>query len=120
MTRVATIYGKRFKIAQNRGKPRVWIEGKFLLAAGIERGQKFNREISTEVDGVHFDTVFMRLEFEPDGKHTVAGTETRPIIDLNGAYLSPLFEGCTHYKAEICVAKGFEEHSVTIYIEGVR
>ena len=104
------IKSKCFKIAHNRGKPRVWIEGKFLIEAGIKRGQHFSKSIEDNT---------MRLELDEDGRHTVAGTEARPIIDLNGKYLIDLFKGCSHYWAQIYSRSGFEDNSKLIYIEGL-
>ena len=92
---------KIFKIAHNRGKPRVWIEGKFLLNAGLTRGMKFRR-IMPEVDQSERDyPIQMTLRFDDLGNHTIAGSDTRPIIDLNGNYLYKIFTGFTHYQASI-------------------
>ena len=90
---------KIFKIAHNRGKPRVWIEGKFLLDNEIVRGMKFRR-IMPHVEQSDRDyPLQMTLSFDDLGNHTVAGSETRPIIDLNGNYLNKIFTGFTHYEA---------------------
>ena len=61
----------------------------------------------------------LQLSFTSNGKHTVAGTAARPIIDLNGNYLIQIFENCTHYQAMITTRKGFEENTISIWIEGV-
>ena len=90
---------KIFKIAQNRGKPRVWMEGKFLLDNDITKGMKFDRLMPHNEQSERDYPLQMTLFFHSNGKHTVAGSDTRPIIDLNGAYLNQIFEGCTHYKA---------------------
>jgi len=91
---------KIFKIAQNRGKPRVWIEGKFLLDNGIVRGMKFRRTMPHVEQSERDYPLAMTLSFDDFGNHTVAGSETRPIIDLNGNYLNQIFTGFTHYIAE--------------------
>ena len=115
LSSMTTARKKTFKIAHNRGKPRVWIEGKFLLDSGIHRGMKFNKHFpdpkDTEQD--------MLLSFSSNGKHTVAGTDARPIIDLNGNYLNQIFTGYTHYLTEIIQRKGFEDNSISIWIVGV-
>tara|TARA_R100000734_G_C3301871_1_gene92450 strand:+ start:160 stop:501 length:342 start_codon:yes stop_codon:yes gene_type:complete len=90
---------KVYKIAHNRGKPRVWMEGKFLLDHDIIKGMKFDRLMPHAEQGERDYPLQMTLVFHSKGKHTVAGSETRPIIDLNAAYLNQIFEGCTHYKA---------------------
>jgi len=117
MTRQTANYSKLFRIAYNRGRPRVWIEGKFLTVSGISTGMRFDRT---------FDDGAMILTFGPTGKHKVSGTTARPIIDLNGAYLIDLFklnekieaDRATHYRATIYQTVAFEENSLTIYIEG--
>ena len=81
---------KMYKVGTNRGHKRVWIEGNMLLSFGFTRGLRFAR---TMRDGK------MYLIQDPQGKHRVAGTEARPIIDLNGQYLDDLFHGYTHYNA---------------------
>ena len=117
MTRQTTSWSKVFRITYNRGRPRVWIEGKFLTNSGISSGMVFDRT---------FDDGAMILTFGATGKHKVSGNAQRPIIDLNGAYLIDLFklnekieaDRATHYRATIYHSVGFEENSLTIYIEG--
>ena len=93
---------KIFKIAHNRGKPRVWIEGKFLLDNGIIKGMTFDKELPHVEQSERDYPLQMTLYFFNSlGNHTVAGSDTRPIIDLNGAYLNQIFEGFTHYEAQI-------------------
>jgi len=117
MTSKTASASKVFRIAHNRGKPRVWIEGNFLAASGIFTGMRFDRT---------FDDGAMILTFGATGKHRVSGSAQRPIIDLNGAYLIDLFklnetieaDRATHYRATIYHSVAFEENSLTIYIEG--
>ena len=81
---------KMYKVGTNRGHKRVWIEGNMLLSFGFTRGLRFARTMRGGK---------MYLIQDPQGKHRVAGTEARPIIDLNGQYLDDLFHGYTHYDA---------------------
>tara|TARA_R110002074_G_scaffold356800_1_gene529054 strand:- start:287 stop:622 length:336 start_codon:yes stop_codon:yes gene_type:complete len=83
-------FTKTYKVGKNRGHNRVWIEGTMLLSFGFTRGLSFSRTMRDDK---------MILVQEPEGKHTVAGTEARPIIDLNGKYLDELLYGFTHYDA---------------------
>lgn len=92
---------KIFKIAHNRGKPRVWIEGKFLLNNGIIKGMKFDRLMPHVEQSDRDYPLQMTLDFHSKGNHTVAGSDTRPIIDLNGNYLNQIFTGFTHYETQI-------------------
>lgn len=117
MTSKTASASKVFRIAHNRGRPRVWIEGGFLTASGISTGMVFDRT---------FDDGAMILTFGETGKHKVSGSAQRPIIDLNGAYLIDLFklsetieaDRATHYRATIYHTVAFEQNSLTIYIEG--
>jgi DNA (cytosine-5)-methyltransferase 1 len=64
-----------YTIRENRGRPRIWLEGKRLTAMGISRGDRF---ITHKVeDGVN-------IEINPDGRRKVSGKGDRPIIDIVG------------------------------------
>lgn len=62
------------KIGRNRGRPRIWLEGKMLATSGWVRGTRFT---ATFADG--------RLTYtrDPAGPRGVAGSPERPIIDTN-------------------------------------
>jgi DNA (cytosine-5)-methyltransferase 1 len=65
------------KIGQNKGKPRLWLEGDILATNGFAWGTRYN---VTPSDGV---ITITRID---DGKRKVAGKAVRPVIDiLNGA-----------------------------------
>lgn len=66
------------KIGRNRGKPRLWIEGKVLLDAGFPNGAHWT--LSQHGKGL---TIYI----DPEGKRRIAGTPDRPIIDIAGASL---------------------------------
>jgi hypothetical protein len=66
---------KRFKLGTHRGARRVWIQGTQLTAAGFARGRAYT--VVTFPDGG------MELSLTPDGERRVAGTDKRPIIDIN-------------------------------------
>ena len=82
---------KIYKSGTNKGNRRIWIEGSVLLQFGFVRGLRFDKAIVADRSIV--------LSVQPDGKHRVAGTDTRPIIDLNGKYLNDLFGSRTHFRA---------------------
>jgi|TARA_R110000851_G_scaffold211779_1_gene364456 hypothetical protein len=92
---------KTYKVGSNRGHKRVWIEGPMLLNIGFKKGIVFSRVMHEELK-----YVTMELTADPFGKHKIAGTEARPIIDLNGKYLDELFYGYTHYEATFNVLSG--------------
>lgn len=71
------------KIGLNRGKPRLWIEGKALLDVGFKKGDAFGVVVAGKVVTIHS---------EVDGKRHIAGTVERPIIDVNS---SAVLDGLT-------------------------
>lgn len=71
------------KRGMNRGRPRIWLEGKILREAGFFRGAKF--KICTH-------DASLELVFDPEGKRKVSGKADKPIIDIMGATLGPLQE----------------------------
>lgn len=80
----------KFKTCKNKGHDRIWIEGSRLIQAGWNNGDRFNREL---VDGV------LELRRHPEGKHKIAGTPDRPIIDLCGQHVTSYMEGAAEYTA---------------------
>lgn len=75
-------------IGQNRGKPRIWLEGTQTERAGFEAGQRYD----ISVDG---RTVV--LQANPDGSRVVSGKRigerNNPIIDINSEKLLAVFDG---------------------------
>jgi len=67
---------QEYKIGSNRGRPRIWLEGKRLTAMGISRGDRFRTHKVDE--GVN-------IAIDPDGRRKVSGKGDRPIIDIVGA-----------------------------------
>ena len=82
---------KTYNVCENRGSKRVWIEGKVLLDMQTKRGIKFSRTMNGES--------MVLVIGDENGKHTVAGTPERPIIDLNGKYLNEFFGNAPKYTA---------------------
>lgn len=74
------MYAKR-NVGQNRGKRRLWIEGKLLIEAGFTHGKRWDL----------VETTFgFKLIENPDGKRKVSGKPDRPIIDISGSTLDLL------------------------------
>ena len=106
------MYSINRKVATNKGNPRVWIEGNDLIKFGIKKGDKFTRIITNN---------HVVLKFFPDGKSTVSGTDTRPVIDLNGKFLKPFLSVASHYKATFIKANETQvsnQNSILIAREG--
>ena len=73
---------KTLKSGSNKGSRRIWVEGDFLRDNGILNGQRFAKSI--EADGCLVLTIC-----QPGPKtHKIAGTVSRPIIDLCGAWVT--------------------------------
>jgi hypothetical protein len=70
--------------------PRIWLDAKELKPFGIKKGDRFDRIISNGI---------VIIRFNSEGKRKVSGNDKRPVIDINGAFLEPFFQGATQYKA---------------------
>lgn len=68
------------KRGMNRGKPRLWIEGKHLTEAGFRKGDRIRLTFTTERDAV--------IEKTSNGNRTVSGKGDSPIIDIVGDALA--------------------------------
>jgi len=107
-----TVYEQfRLKSGSNKGHRRIWIEGARLLRTGLVRGTKLSRR--TDQWGTY-------LMVDPDkslnhmsGRHTVAGTDTRPIIDLCGKWVTEFVGSATH--VDIIIHDRAGEKSISIY-----
>lgn len=69
------------KIGQNRGRPRLWLEGRILSDAGFVKGDRWNL-VPTEAG--------IDILKDAEGARKIAGTDTRPIIDIMGSSLGLL------------------------------
>lgn len=69
------------KIGRNRGKPRLWIEGKVLVEAGLTHGTAW------ELVPVNGGLLIQR---SAAGKRKIAGKPDRPVVDIVGASLGTL------------------------------
>ena len=89
-----------YKLGSNRGiRNRVWIEGKRLSANGFNRGTRY-RKITSENKII--------LVIDSNGSLGVAGTDTRPIIDMCGQNVAEIFNGHERVNAT------FEPNKITI------
>lgn len=72
-------------IGTNRGKPRLWLEGKILLDNGFPHKAPWDVE--------RMDARTLVLAVCTSGKRLVAGSAGRPVIDINSAGLLEGFAG---------------------------
>jgi hypothetical protein len=89
------------KLGSNRGKTRLWLEGKLLSESNWKRGDYF--------DVIWLDGVLRYIK-NPNGSRKVAGTEARPIIDTNTDKLAATLHATTGEKVNITVTP----NSITI------
>ena len=68
-------------IGQNRGKPRLWIEGTALVESGLDHGNRW--------DLIPNSNGFL-IKRNPNGKRKIAGKLGRPIIDICGGSLGAI------------------------------
>lgn len=102
-----SIDSNTYKVCFNRGNARIWIEGKRLTDNGITNGLKFVKSVND------YGIVLKFLPSDYEGKsHKVAGSVERPIIDLNGKYLTKFFGNAENYK--VTFWKGLNLHYLTI------
>lgn len=102
-----SIDSNTYKVCYNRGNARIWIEGKRLIDNGIYNGLKFVKSVN------EYGIVLKFLPSDYEGKsHKVAGSVERPIIDLNGKYLTKFFGNAENYK--VTFWKGLGDHYITI------
>lgn len=101
---------KRYKLAHNKGNARVWIEGDILNANGFHHGRRFKRVMMATIGS---NAPILSLQFadvKDSDKHKgkIAGTVARPIVDLNGKFLTEFMDGATQYLAT------FKNDTITI------
>jgi hypothetical protein len=84
-----------YTVRANKGKARIWIEGKRLVGAGFTRGQRYN--ITRHKSG-------LKLVLADDGSRKVCGKGERPLIDISGSGCDPCKTGDQvniHYRVGI-------------------
>jgi len=75
---------QQYTVRANRGKPRIWLEGKRLTHAGMTAGDQL---IRIEAFGT------LILQKQANGSRKVSGKPERPIIDLSGSSCEPFETG---------------------------
>lgn len=83
-------------IGTNKGNRRVWIEGDILASNGWTRGTRYDRLVEVETGRIH-------LTANPDGKYKVAGTDSRPILDLAGKWMTRWVDAAEAESVEVVV-----------------
>lgn len=87
---------KIISIGENKGAPRVWLEGRFLEQAGMDTGARFTVEVIREKDCValRLDDAGVR---KVSGK--VRGEKNIPVVDLNSKEALEIFTGLNRVRA---------------------
>ncbi len=73
-----------YTVRANKGRARIWLEGKRLTAAGFAAGARFSPEV---IEGA------LVLRLNPNGSRKVSGKGERPIIDMSGGSCDPFTTG---------------------------
>lgn len=74
------MYQKTFKLGQNKGKPRLWLEGSWLASEGFHaKLTQFTCELTATA---------ITLRADANGNRRVSGKGERPIIDITGDQLN--------------------------------
>ncbi len=82
---------KTLNIGMNRGKARLWIEGNWLAQAGFVRGMAYT------VRAMPANNMLL-IYADEQGSRRVAGTDSRPIMDLTASDQMSAIGG---YKARV-------------------
>jgi len=85
------------KSGTNKGHRRIWIEGGRLIDCKLPRGTKLHRYMTDDTMSLVFATSDDSTS-KRSGKHTIAGTADRPILDLCGAWVSAFVGSNTHFE----------------------
>ena len=73
-----------YTVRANKGRARIWLEGKRLSSAGFAVGSRFNIEV---IEGA------LVLRLDASGSRKVSGKGERPIIDISGGSCDPFVTG---------------------------
>lgn len=76
------------KVGQNKGAPRVWLEGSETARAGFAPGQRYDIDVQGQMVVLNANTDGSRVV---SGK--VIGERNNPIIDINSKALLAIFDG---------------------------
>ena len=72
------------KIGRNKERPRIWLEGKVLAAAGFKPKDHYDIEVKEDV-------LKMTLKKAADGKRKVSGKGSVAIVDILGKAIEEAF-----------------------------
>lgn len=75
---------QNYVVRANKGRARIWLEGKRLTAAGFAVGDRFTIDV---IEGA------LVLRLDPNGSRKVSGKGERPIIDISGGSCDPFITG---------------------------
>lgn len=80
-----------FKIGVNKGRPRIWLDGRHLIEAGFTGGTAYRCESKA-------GAILLWLDLDRPGRlRKVTGRpDGKPIVDMVGADVETAFPGATH------------------------
>ena len=97
MQKTRLIRESALKVARNKGNARIWIEGAALSSAGFSRGDAFVVIVEEYRVRILFEKSTAFAKHADERVRHVAGTESRPIIDVCNRQLTTFFGDATHY-----------------------
>ncbi len=95
------------KSGSNRGNRRLWLEGKALHDNGFTVGTMMQ---ITKKSGC---VLLTSSKDESVKRIKIAGTRTRPILDLNGKWVSEMMGDHTHFRADILPNQSIDIYPIT-------
>lgn len=94
MTKLVTLH----KIGDNRGRKRIWLDGKRLTASGFNPGTTYY--LLAAKGELRLTTTAPRTKAEEWQTRKVSGRDSKPIIDIVGATVSHAFGAAKQVRVE--------------------
>lgn len=96
---------RKLKVQQNKGMPRIWMQGKVLDDAGFKARAKYKVDIGADL---------ISLQLDSEGTRAVSGKDKtpeyrEPVIDLHQKALTAFVQDATHVEIKLNSDKGVIE-----------
>ena len=80
---VETIRTSVISIGENKGAPRLWLEGNYLREAGFEQGSAIR---------IKFEENKILVTLDNEGNHVISKKKDKPILDINNQKIAEVFD----------------------------
>jgi len=81
--KVETIRTSVISIGENKGAPRLWLEGNYLREAGFEQGSAIR---------IKFEENQILVTLDSEGNHVISKKKDKPILDINNQKIAEVFD----------------------------